>query len=425
MSRVYSRKGRWYVDFADETGERQRRALKDVKSKREAEAHLAELVAQVRRRRLGLEATPISLRSTVWQLCEWWLEERCPKASLKKETSRLTRHVKGSELGGTQVAYARGANFEVFFSELEKPVVPSEQRRQLSPASIMHLRAKLSTVFERARREGIFHGANPVRETRARKIPKRVYETLTAEEVPRVLRLVKERWRGFIAAGIYLALRKGEIAGMRKVDVDLVGRTVTIRWSYLRSTTKGGHEDVLPIPEPLVPYLEEALKTPGPWLFPDKKGRMRTPEADPHLVLRRAIGNAGLVTAYVHNCRRCKAAGRSPVRIESPSRLEQKCPQCKEQKLWARPVARHVRFHDLRHSTATILLRAGVSPHHVQRIMRHADIKTTTSTYGHLVVEDLRAAMGPLSPAAPQKPDPIPTQQQLQDTGSQREAASK
>jgi hypothetical protein len=40
----------------------------------------------------------------------------------------------------------------------------------------------------------------------------------------------------------------------------------------------------------------------------------------------------------------------------------------------------------------TILLRRGVPPHHVQRIARHAKLETTLGIYGHLDVDDLRAA---------------------------------
>ena len=48
-----------------------------------------------------------------------------------------------------------------------------------------------------------------------------------------------------------------------------------------------------------------------------------------------------------------------------------------------------MRFHDLRHTTGTLLLRSGIQMQHVQRILRHADIKLTVDMYGHLVVEDL------------------------------------
>ena len=61
-------------------------------------------------------------------------------------------------------------------------------------------------------------------------------------------------------------------------------------------------------------------------------------------------------------------------------------------RLW--PVALHIpiRFHDLRHTFATELLRRGVDSYRVQRLMRHSDVRVTLGTYAHLLVEDLRAA---------------------------------
>jgi excisionase family DNA binding protein len=58
-------------------------------------------------------------------------------------------------------------------------------------------------------------------------------------------------------------------------------------------------------------------------------------------------------------------------------------------------------FHDLRHSTATLLLRAGVDAHRVQRLLRHRDVRTTTTIYGHLDVDDLRAALEKLPQLGP------------------------
>ena len=68
-------------------------------------------------------------------------------------------------------------------------------------------------------------------------------------------------------------------------------------------------------------------------------------------------------------------------------------------KFWPTVKVRQMRFHDLRHSTATLLLRERVDAHRVQRLLRHRDVKTTTGTYGHLVVEDLRDAINLLPPS--------------------------
>jgi len=73
-------------------------------------------------------------------------------------------------------------------------------------------------------------------------------------------------------------------------------------------------------------------------------------------------------------------------------------------KLW--PVGRVApyRFHDLRHTTASLLMMYGASPVAVQRILRHSDIRTTTEIYGHLAPEYLQNEIDRLS----FRPQPLP-----------------
>lgn len=47
----------------------------------------------------------------------------------------------------------------------------------------------------------------------------------------------------------------------------------------------------------------------------------------------------------------------------------------------------HIRFHDLRHSCASILLSQGYGLKDVQEWLGHADIKMTANIYGHLDIE--------------------------------------
>ncbi len=53
----------------------------------------------------------------------------------------------------------------------------------------------------------------------------------------------------------------------------------------------------------------------------------------------------------------------------------------------------HVRFHDLRHSAATILLTMGVHPKVVQELLGHSTITMTMDTYSHLLPSLQRDAM--------------------------------
>ncbi|WP_163997098.1 tyrosine-type recombinase/integrase [Pyxidicoccus caerfyrddinensis] len=66
-------------------------------------------------------------------------------------------------------------------------------------------------------------------------------------------------------------------------------------------------------------------------------------------------------------------------------------------KLWPQALPRPLRFHDLRNTTATLLLKAGVPLATVQRRLRHSDPAITTEVYGHLNVEDMRRGINQLA----------------------------
>jgi len=45
----------------------------------------------------------------------------------------------------------------------------------------------------------------------------------------------------------------------------------------------------------------------------------------------------------------------------------------------------HIRFHDLRHTCATLLLAQGTHPKYVQELLGHATIAITLDTYSHVI----------------------------------------
>ena len=48
------------------------------------------------------------------------------------------------------------------------------------------------------------------------------------------------------------------------------------------------------------------------------------------------------------------------------------------------------RFHDLRHSAATLLLAQGVSPRYISDMLGHAQVSFTMQTYAHVLPHVLR-----------------------------------
>jgi integrase len=57
------------------------------------------------------------------------------------------------------------------------------------------------------------------------------------------------------------------------------------------------------------------------------------------------------------------------------------------------------RFHDLRHTCATLLLKQGVNPKFVQDLLGHADISLTLKVYSHKLPDRGDAAAGAMDAA--------------------------
>jgi hypothetical protein len=97
----------------------------------------------------------------------------------------LRRNVQACRIGGLPLQAVTSASLDQHFRLLEKRGTPGG--RPLGPSTIMHVRGCLRVAFSKARKAGIWCGVNPVSDTQSRRIPKRAYETLTADEVPRML----------------------------------------------------------------------------------------------------------------------------------------------------------------------------------------------------------------------------------------------
>jgi integrase len=136
-------------------------------------------------------------------------------------------------------------------------------------------------------------------------VPKRKPDFLRAHEVAPVLASVPPKWRSPLATAVYTGLRKGELFGLKKADVDFSIGMIFVRRSYDRETTKGGHEDGIPIASEVAPYLEEAIeRSPSELVFPRPDGKMYPDTTKLEGVLRRALRRAGVIIGYRHKCRK-------------------------------------------------------------------------------------------------------------------------
>ena len=158
------------------------------------------------------------------------------------------------------------------------------------------------------------------------------------------------RWHLIFLLAIYCGFREGEVLGIHRESVDLARGTIKVL--HQAQSLKGG----IVITEPktdsskrLVTVPKTALKTLSEYLAGLK--------SDKGLIFTTATGK--------------------PI---SPSNLQK---AFKDEAVKAG--LPKIRFHDLRHTSATLLLAGGVHPKVVQERLGHSHISLTLDTYSHVL----------------------------------------
>lgn len=399
MASVYSRAKKsggvtWYAKFRH-TGHKPV-ALRGVTSKTAARKLALEIEQQYERASHGLEPGALFL-GTFAELCAWaWRTHFRQLNGCQPDESRFRCHVgdptaaspaPATWLGALPARNVTSHRLTEYLSEVaDRPTV---RGKPPSAGHVNRLRALFSSVFSLAIEHGKWAGPNPAEKTKARAQAETSHDILAAHEIGPVLDEVSGYWRGVFAVGLLAGLRRGEIFALEHRDVDLVRMEIHVRRSHDSETTKGKRSRTVPIHPALMPYLEPWLALPGPILFPDAKGGRRSPDVHLELRLRAAMVRAGIIDHYDHKCRR-KGCG---VVEQHGDDAERDCPTCGF-KLWPVARARHIRFHDTRHSFASHALMGGASTAAVQKVLGHRDPKLTTNTYGHLLSGYLAGEVG-------------------------------
>lgn len=334
----------WQLDYYDEHGER-RRVSVQAPTKEQANRMLAEIKLDVSRRKSGLEAiAPNPQGLTVADLATWWLDGPA-KNHAKPDALRgaVSKRILGMSIGAVRADRVTRAVVEQWMAALEAA--------DYAPRTVNHARAHLSAIFNSAIRAGKVTVINPVAMSTTRKVKKAHLETLTIAEVRALLATVEDPTRAIYACALFTAMRRGEMWALRKDCVDLDAGVITVRASNERGQTKSGRVRLVPIHPELRPHLARImLAYVSPLVFPQPRtGEMRSASSKSSRDLQRALQRAG--------------------------------------------INRKLRFHDLRHTAATLLLQAGVDLKLVSQLLGHSSIALTADTYAHLLVDDVRRGM--------------------------------
>ncbi|UOE21870.1 site-specific integrase [Thermobifida halotolerans] len=213
----------------------------------------------------------------------------------------------------------------------------------------------------------------------------RRFEPLTADEARQLLTAAQgHRLHALFELALHTGLRKGELLGLRWEDLDLDAGTAAIRRTLQRTTTGG----LTALPTK-TRASERRIALPARCVHSLKYH---------HELQQRECETAG--AAWQHSGHVFTTAQGGPI---DPTNLTRAF-----NTLLRKAGLRRIRFHDLRHSTATLLLEQGVELVVIKELLGHSHIGVTATVYAHVRLRLQRDAIDTLGTALG-SPEPTKT----------------
>ena len=344
---MYKRKDGFWVAALMLQGHR---LVKYFKTQREARDWLQETRVQVQN---GL--TLAAAQITVASFLRKWLTNY--QDSIRPKTYQQYRQIINQYLvpgiGTVKLKDLRPDQIQTFYTQ--------QSREGKSLRTILLIHSVLHRSLNQALRWGLV-GRNPAQAVNRPRLRKKEMHTLDENQVRILLETARgSRWEMLFWMAVTTGLREGELLGLKWSDLDWVTRRLSVQRQLQRLKDRGlvfsspksqaGERAVLLSMDTIkrlrghhvVQYYEK-LFAENRWqendlIFPSTVG---TP-LDPRNLIRNF-----------------KAILRQ---AELPD----------------------IRFHDLRHTAATLMLQQGIHPKVVQERLGHADIALTLNTYSHVL----------------------------------------
>ncbi|ADU31008.1 tyrosine-type recombinase/integrase [Evansella cellulosilytica] len=243
----------------------------------------------------------------------------------------------------------------------------------LSSSSIKYHYRVLRNIFSRAK-EWIIIKNNPVESVKPPKVTQEKTSVYTKDEVIELLELLKNEpihQKLMVTAALMAGLRRGEILGLQWDDIDLDAGTISINHSLQYTKEKGyvlgppkNNSSIRKVSIPM--YLVEEFKK-----YKRTKSKERIQAAE--------LWEGG---KYFYVFSSWNGKPFYPTAVGTWWR-----------RFLKRKGFKYIRFHDLRHTAATLLINEGEHAKTISARLGHADIKTTMNIYGHYLREaDEKAA---------------------------------
>jgi integrase len=343
--------GLWCVQYTVHTAEGRKRKTLYGKTRQEAATKLAKAISD-RESGLIFDAG----NQTVGEYLDWWLHD---------STKNTVRQ-------GTFVRYEQIVRLHI------KPALGRIALKNLTPAHVQGLyRDRLDSGLSRATVQKIhvvLHKAldqatswslvprNPTKSVKAPRPAPEEIRPLDQEHAKTLLEAARgERFEALYVLAITTGLRQGELLGLKWEDVDLENGLIRVRRTLTRNRGR------LLLDEPKTKRSRRTVRLTEAAVESLKRHLAQQMEQ------MERLGNLYEDEGLVFATQRGTLVNPTNLRKRSFSPLLKKA---------GLPT---IRFHDLRHTCATLLLSRNVNPKIVSEMLGHSSIAITLDTYSHVL----------------------------------------
>jgi integrase len=339
---------RWVAQIKLEDGKLKTRS---AKTQREASVQLKQMQRELEQ---GTLAT--GPHQTIGQFLEHWLE-RVHKPTIRESSYVRYRTILNQHLlpglGSLQLQRLTPEHIEALYKR--------KQEEGLSARTIRTIHVVLHRALETAIRRR-YIARNVCDDVSLPRLSRHEIQPLTSEQAHTLLAAAQgHRLECLLAVALATGMRRGELLALRWQDVDFEQNSLYVRHTVNLFERRGYIET-----EPKTQSSRRSIILPSFVIEALKRHRVRQAEA--RLKAGFAWEDHGLVF--------CNTYGR----YTDPASLRRLF-----KGLLKQAGLPDMRFHDLRHSAATILLSMGVPAKVIQELLGHSQISMTLGTYSHVL----------------------------------------
>ncbi len=362
MACIRKRRGKWMIDYQDASGKRRWETTEG--NRKDAEERMAKII---------VKGKPVDTKLTFQEYAERWLDTY--RVHLKDGS-----YIQMESVMRVHLYPAFGSlPFSQVDREMVKNLIAEKKKSGLSRSSVKNIIIPLREIFYDAIDDGKFSSNNPA--ARLGKLIKKgefkeakEINPFRREELQTLMKAAHEKMPHYyplLLCAVRSGLREGELIALKGSDIDFHGRFIEVRRNIYRgkiTTPKNGKTRHVDMSRQLTDVLDKLIHR-------RKADALRQEMERPHEERR---GHAEVLNEVLDGWL-----------FTTPTRGRQLESANLRNRVFYRLLdtagLRRVRFHDLRHSFATLLIQGGKSLAYVRDQLGHSSIKITVDTYGHLV----------------------------------------